>query len=129
MIDRHRQHETPTVSTTVRRPPPARRLRATLLGVSLLLWLVSSCASVEFKQNTQTSGTFRSTGFSFVMLSIDIPKTAEQIARENAADAQLANTQVEEVFVFPYLGWFDWLVDFLGFRYARITGTWGFPGE
>ena len=47
------------------------------------------------------------------MLSIDIPTTAVQIARENAADAQLANTEVEEVFVFPYLGWFDWVIDLI----------------
>lgn len=109
----------------------AHRVRNALAAALLALVAAgsSACASVEFKQNTKTSGTFRSTGFSFVMLSIDIPKTAEQIARENAADAQLANTQVEEVFVFPYLGWFDWLLDVLGFRYARISGTWGFPGE
>jgi len=113
-------------------PAPHRisGMAARLLGaLALTIALSASCASVEFKRNTETSGTFRSTGFSFVMLAIDIPKTAVQIARENAADAQLANTEVEEVFVFPYLGWFDWLIDLLGFRYARISGTWGFPGE
>ena len=26
----------------------------------------------------------------------------------------------------PYLGPFDWLLDIVGIRYARISGTWGF---
>jgi hypothetical protein len=112
--------------------PPRARARRVPAWIPLALLLVSSlpsCASVEFKQRTQTSGTFRSTAFAFTMLSIDIPKTAEQIARENAADARLTNTQVDEVFVVPYLGWFDWLLDVIGFRYARVTGTWGFEGD
>jgi hypothetical protein len=107
------------------RPGPRRVLGAVLLVMALCV----SCASVEFKPLTKTSGTFRSTGFSLTMLGIDIPKEAVQIARENAADAQLANTQVDRVFIFPYLGWFDWLLDILGFRYARISGTWGYPGD
>jgi hypothetical protein len=109
--------------------PPKRR---TARGRGLLLALplaLASCASLEFTQDTQTSGRFRSTGVAFTILAIDIPKTAEQIARENASDANLANTIVEEAVVYPYLGWFDWLLDIIGVRWARVTGTWGFPGE
>ena len=25
----------------------------------------------------------------------------------------------------PHLGWFDWILDFVGIRYAYIAGTWG----
>jgi hypothetical protein len=109
-------------------PPNGRPARLAALAVLLPLAL-GSCASLEFTQDTQTSGHFRSTGFAFTILAIDVPKTAEQIARENASDANLANTIVEEVVVYPYLGWFDWLLDVVGVRWARVSGTWGFPGE
>ena len=105
-----------------------RSCSALLLAVSLGSGLVS-CASLEFEQDTQTSGTFVSKGMAFTILAVDIPKTAEQIARENAADANMPNTIVQEATIFPYLGWFDWLLDVIGIRWARIKGTWGFPGE
>jgi len=109
---------------------PSKRSMARGLGLLLALPLgLTSCASLEFTQDTQTSGRFRSTGVAFTILAIDVPKTAEQIARENASDANLANTVVEEAVVYPYLGWFDWLLDIIGVRWSRVTGTWGFPGE
>lgn len=104
-----------------RRVPP-------LLAVTSLC-LASSCASLEFRRDTQTSGTFRSSGWALTIFSADIPKTAEQIARENASDANMANTQITDVLVVPYLGPLDWLLDILGVRYCRIEGTWGFAGS
>jgi len=51
------------------------------------------------------------------------------IARENASDANLANMEVDKSSVFPYFGPLDWVLDILGVRYARISGTWGFAGR
>ena len=34
---------------------------------------------------------------------------------------------VEEVIVTPYLGPLDFLMEIISVRYAKITGTWGFP--
>lgn len=93
------------------------------------LFLLGSCASLEFRRDTQTSGTFRSSGWALTIFSADIPKTAEQIARENASDANMANTQITDIMVVPYLGPFDWLLDILSVRYCRIEGTWGFAGS
>ncbi|MBI5362403.1 MAG: hypothetical protein HZA53_04430 [Planctomycetes bacterium] len=109
---------------------PARRPRRapTLAACAAAMLLASACSSLEFKRDTQTSGTFTSCGWAFTILSFDIPKTAEQIARENASDANLANTQVTDVLVVPWLGPLDWIFDILGVRYCRIDGTWGFPG-
>jgi hypothetical protein len=90
---------------------------------------LSSCASVEFTRETATSGTFVSTGVGFTFFSIDMPKSAIDIARENASDARQPNTQITEAGVWPYLGWFDWLLDIVGVRYAKVSGTWGFPPE
>lgn len=98
------------------------------VACGLFVLLASACASLEFERDTQTSGTFTSRGWAFTILSFDIPKTAEQIARENASDANLANMQVTDLFVAPWLGPVDWLLDILGIRYCRIDGTWGFPG-
>lgn len=112
------------MTSTARFPRRAPVLAACLAVASL----AAGCASLEFRRDTQTSGTFTSRGWSFTILSFDIPKTAEQIARENASDANLANTQVTDVLVVPWLGPFDWLLDILGIRYCRIDGTWGFPG-
>ncbi len=85
-----------------------------------------SCASVEFKRDTETSGTFVSTGWAFTFFSHDIPKSALNIARENASDARQPNMVVEEATVTPYLGWFDVLFDIIGVRHARVSGTLGF---
>lgn len=104
-----------------------RRIPRFVAGAALV-FLVTACASLEFRRDTETSGTFTSRGWAFTILSFDIPKTAEQIARENASDANLANMQVTDLFVAPWLGPLDWLLDILGIRYCRIDGTWGFPG-
>jgi hypothetical protein len=100
-----------------------------LLLAGLVLALGSSCASVSFERDTLTSGTFESTGLAFTILSIDLPKAAIDIARENASDARQPNTQITEASVYPYLGWFDWVLDIIGLRYASVSGTWGFEPE
>ena len=100
------------------------------LGPALLLLPLSvGCASLTHTRTTETSGTFRSSGWCFTILSVDIPKGAVQIARENASDANLPNTQVQSLEVTPNLGGFDWLLDIIGLRYAKIEGTWGFDGK
>jgi hypothetical protein len=106
-----------------------RRPRRVLAWLALAATLASGCASVHFDRDSESSGTFRSTGWAFTILSIDLPKSALNIARENASDANLPNTQVQKVEVTPYLGNFDFLLDILGIRFARIEGTWGFSGE
>ena len=102
-----------------------RRVVLPLLALPLLL---GSCASLEFKRTTETSGTFESTGWAFTILKIDVPKSAMQIAVENASDSNLANMQVEETMVTPNLGWFNWLLDIISVRRASVSGTWGFEG-
>ena len=96
------------------------------LAAALAL-VAASCASVEFRRNSATSGTFESTGWSFTILSYDIPKSALKIARENASDARQPNMVVTEATVIPDLGPFDVLLDIISVRYARVAGTWGFP--
>jgi len=97
--------------------------RDLLLAAALL---VSSCATLKFERETQTSGTFVSKAWSMTIISYDVPKDALAIARENASDAGLANMQVQDVRFAPYLGWFDWIFNIIGIRVARIRGTWGF---
>jgi hypothetical protein len=107
----------------------ASRPRALRIGAALAIALcLCACSSLSIERKTQTSGTFRSTGIAVTILSWDIPKSALDIARENASDARLTNTQVEHATVTPYLGGLDWLLDIIGVRFARISGTWGFPG-
>ena len=106
---------------------PMRLLRTT--PIALLLVAFSACASVEFQRTTETSGTFVATGRSFTIFSVDIPKEALQIARENASDAGLANMQVTNVTLKPDWGWWNWALDIISVRKARIEGTWGFEGE
>ncbi len=96
---------------------------------ALSLALLGSCASIDITRDTQTSGHFESTGTAFTILSIDVPKPALNIARDNAADARLTNMQVTEILRRPDLGDWDWLLDIIGVRYVRIVGTWGFTGE
>ncbi len=105
--------------------PAGLVLAASILASSLSL---SSCASVSFDRRTQTSGTFQSSGVAVTVLGWDLPKRALDIARDNASDAGLVNMQVERATVTPYLGWFDWLLDILGVRWARVSGTWGYDG-
>ena len=102
-----------------------RRL-ATALLIPALLCVTPSCSSVKFERTSESAGTFVSTGVAFTLFSIDIPKSALNIARENASDANLSNMEVSEAVVTPYLGWFDWVLDIIGIRRARIEGTWGF---
>lgn len=103
---------------------PHRRVLASLGCVVL-----ASCASLSFERDTQSSGTFTSSGWSFTLFSVDLPKSALNIARENAADANLPHLVVEEVTVTPDLGPLDFLMEFFSFRYARVRGTWGFPSQ
>ena len=110
---------------------PARRWNAprTALVGMLLACSLASCSSLEFKRDTQTSGSFRATGLAFTIISIDLPKAALDIARENASDSRATNLQVTRAKVSPNLGWFDWLFDIIGVRRAVIEGTWGFDGS
>lgn len=102
-------------------------LRA-LAGLTLLS-LLGSCASVDFTRTTATSGHFESTGWAFTIATLDLPKGALQIAYENASDSNLANMQVEEIEVRPNWGYWNWILDIISVRRARISGTWGFDGE
>jgi hypothetical protein len=97
-------------------------------SVAAVCLVLGSCASVQLNRTTQTSGTFRSTGVAVTILGWDLPKRAIDIARDNASDSGLVNMQVEHAHVTPYLGWFDWLLDIVGVRYASVSGTWGFDG-
>ena len=94
-----------------------------------LLLCLAACASVEFERTTETSGTFVSSGRAFTIFSIDLPKEALQIARENAADAGLANMKVDTVVVSPDWGWWNWVLDIVSVRTATLSGTWGFDGQ
>ena len=105
-------------------PPRA----ACALALSLAI-LASGCSSLSFQRQTETSGTFRSSGWAVTILSADIPKSALQIARENASDSNMANMQVENVLIVPDFGGFNWILDLFSIRYARIEGTWGFSGK
>lgn len=110
------------------RPPASRPALLNLAAAALLLSL-GACTSLDIRRETQTSGTFRSRGWAVTILSIDLPQPALSTARENVSDARLVNVQVERAKVTPSLGWFDWLLDILGFRIATISGTWGFSGD
>ncbi len=109
---------------------PSRRtnrsgsLRASLLACTLLL-TVSSCAQLSIRRDTETSGTFTSTGRSITFLSWEMPRPAIQIAHENAADAGLPNIQATSVRATDW-GWLDWLLEIVSTRSARVTGTWGY---
>jgi hypothetical protein len=112
-----------------RRPRTARPAPAALSAGLLALATAASCASGNFTRETETSGTFTSSGMAFTIFAFDVPKRAIDIARENASDSRQPNMKVEEAWVVPYLGPLDWLLDVIGIRYARISGTWGFPPE
>lgn len=101
----------------------APRLR--FASAVLVIALAPACASVEFRRDSPTAGTFRSSGFAFTLLSIDIPREAMQIARENAVDAGQSNLVIEHERVVPDLGWWNWLLDIISVRYAVIEGRWG----
>ncbi|MFT4539965.1 MAG: hypothetical protein ACI841_001737 [Planctomycetota bacterium] len=105
-----------------RRPGGLARL---CIGLMLTIGL-HGCASVHYDRHTETSGTFVTTGTAFTILTIDLPQRAIDIARENASDAGLPNMVIENVTIFPHLGPFDWILDLVSIRYARISGHWGF---
>ena len=104
---------------------PARWQPAAVLGVALLM---SSCASLSVKRDTATSGTFNSSARSFTILSYSLPRPSIQIAHENIADAGLPNTHATSVTHTDW-GWFDWVLEIISVRSARVKGTWGFNGE
>lgn len=99
------------------------------LAALALALLSCGCASIDLTRDTQSSGRFVSKGFAFTIVSIDVPRSALLIARDNAVDARLTNMQVTHSNVTPDLGWWDWLLDIIGVRWATIEGTWGFTGE
>ena len=76
------------------------------------------------RKDTETSGTFTSSARSITFLSWEIPRSAIQIAHENAADAGLPNIEATSVKATDW-GWFDWILEIVGTRSARVTGTWG----
>ncbi len=110
--------------TTARQAKLLRSVRMGLVLVALIT--VAGCSSLSFERTSETSGTFRSTGLAFTIFSIDLPKGAQLIARENASDANLANMEVTSTVTFPYLGPLDWLLDIISFRWSKIEGTWGY---
>ena len=107
------------------------QLRDRSLGLLLLVVLIvtTSCSSMSFTRESETHGKFYANGISITLLSIDLPRAALDIARENLSDARQPNMRIEEETVFPYLGWFDWIFDIVGIRYGSISGTWGFPPD
>ena len=105
------------------------RKRPAAIAACSFLAVLGSCASVQFDRTTETSGRFESTAWAFTIAKIDLPKMALQIAYENASDSNLANMKVEEVSVVPDWGWWNWVLDIISIRGARIRGTWGFDGE
>jgi hypothetical protein len=106
----------------------AHPLRSAIPALALAISL-GACASLSIDHKTQSSGTFRSTGWALTILSFDIPRSALAIARENASDARMTNVEVSEAKVVPFLGYFDWLLDIIGIRYASVEGTWGSAGK
>ena len=88
-----------------------------------------ACASVDFDRTTPSSGTFRSSAWSLTVLSFEMPGPALTVARSNASDSGQPNLIIESQIEFPRLGWFDWVLDIVGIRYGRISGTWGYPPE
>jgi hypothetical protein len=105
---------------------PRRTARALLLPLALA---AASCASIEVTRSTQTSGHFESKATSWMLLWWDVPREALDVARDNAADARLSNVRVTEAYIRPHFGWFDWLYQILGVRWATVRGTWGFEGD
>lgn len=106
----------------------APRRFAGALALVLLAAGTPGCASIEVTRTTQTSGRFESKATSFMILWFDIPAAALDIARDNAADARLSKTVVVEAYERPHFGWFDWVYQILGVRWATVSGTWGFDG-
>lgn len=107
----------------------SHRLHGAAQGLAICLTLsllAPACASVSLERSTKTSGTYESVGWAFTLFTIDMPSGALDIARENAADFHLANTTETYAKVTPDLGWFNWVLDIISVRRAKVKGTWGF---
>lgn len=100
--------------------------RAPIVACALAL-LVPSCASVKFERDTPTSGTFESSAWSFTLISFDIPGPALQVAQRNVSSSGQPNLIIEKSLVTPHLFFLDFLLDIVSVRYAKISGTWGYP--
>jgi hypothetical protein len=101
-------------------------MRAVPLAATFAGLVLCSCASVEFQRTSSTSGTFRSSALAVTFLSWDMPQSAVDSAHENASDVGQPNTVPTSQWVFPQLGWFDWLLEIVSVRYAVVEGTWGY---
>lgn len=101
-----------------------RALSRTALG-ALLVTCLGACASLDLERTSPDGGTFRSTAWSFTFLSYDLPAPAISTARANAADSGRPDLVLRDETVIPHLGRFDWLLDVISIRYARVSGTWG----
>jgi hypothetical protein len=110
-------------------PPPRLRRAGVAAALMLAATIASGCSSLSHERTTGSSGTFSSTGFAFTIFSIDLPKGAQLIARENASDANLPNMEVTSTVTVPYLGPFDWILDIISFRWSKIEGTWGYAPD
>lgn len=109
-------------------PRSIRSIRSALLA-SLILASLGACSSIEFKRDTESSGSFVSTGTSFTLFGVDFPRSALNQARENASDAGLHHMVVTEADVWPFLGPLDFLLEIISVRYAVVEGTWGYTEE
>lgn len=103
----------------------ARRAERALFG--LLLLLAASCTSLEFERDGAEHGTFRSSAQNFTIIGFDLPRPALGTARNNAADSALPNIVITDETVLPDLGPIDWILNIIGYRYAVVNGTWGYP--
>ena len=104
--------------------PRPRSPRSPFLLVALAV-LAPACASLKFERTSPHGGTFRSSAWALNLFGQDYPNDALLIARGNAADAERPNMVVTHELVVPKLPRFDWILDLLMIRYARIEGTWG----
>jgi hypothetical protein len=111
----------PDMKRTGRPLHPARAVAAALLA------LAAGCASVDFKRDTETSGTFESSARSFTFLGWEIPRPALVAALENASDSRLPQLVITEQRTTDW-GWWDWLLEIISSRSATVRGTWGDPG-
>lgn len=102
--------------------PKRRPFLALALGLGLGL---ASCSNFKAVRTSETGGTFTSTGRAFTFLSWDMPRSALQIAQDNAADSGRPNVVVTKTRVTDW-GVFDWVLEIIGSRSAEVRGTWGY---
>lgn len=107
-------------------PSPLFRSALGVLAGALLA-LTAGCASVEFRRDTATSGTFVSSARSFTFLSWEMPRPALVAALENASDSKLPQLVITEQRA-THWGWWDWVLEIVSSRSATVRGTWGDPG-